>query len=250
MNRAWTPLMVSALALVLPATIAPTLSAADVTVKVTLNQKGSGDVFMKFRTSLDQRSRLASLADPRVKDAFLVKALLASPAELTELLRGLSFSGVVVDQKVDVTRVYTDVTATLSDVRPLSELAGGSLDFSPRPNNYVELSGRFGGALAGQDADLSALASVPVTLWIVFPGTVRSADRVAKVSHTASDASWCVSADRLLAEGVSVKATVLPRIEGTPQYWLALILAVTALVVIGALIILRRGREARLGSDR
>lgn len=220
--------------------------AADVTVKVTLDEKHRGDVFIKIRSSLAQRAMLSALSDDRVRDTVLVRALVASPSELTELLSSRAFSGVAVKQTVDGSRVVTDVTATISDVRPLAALAGGSFEFSERPDNYLGLSGRFGGALAGQNADLSALQALPVTLRIAYSGTVREADNGAEVSHTAYETAWRVTGDRLLSEGVPVEVTVLPNIEGAPQYWLALILGVTLLVVVGAAIVLHRGREARV----
>ncbi len=224
----------------------PGLLGADVTAKVTLDRKGSGKVFMILSSDLASAKRLQGLSDPRLKDLFLARALAASPAELTELLLARGFVAPVVDQKVEGTTVRTEVSAGIGDLRPLSALAGGELSFGEKPGNYLELGGTFGGALAGQDADLTPFAAVRVVkLWIVFPGTVREADG-AEVSHTADSTVWRRSADKLLAEAVPVKVSVLPRIEGEPNYWLALILGVTALVVVGAAIVLRHGRQAKL----
>ena len=235
-------ILVAALAL-----SARTLFAADVTVKVTLDGQGRGDVYMSITADLDESRRLAVEKDPQVVCLFLMRALRGSPAQVADLLRSSGFSDVVVNQKVEKTRVRTDVTATISDVRQLAVLAGGSLDVVAQPGNYVELKGTLGGVLENSGADLSGLAGVTVKLWVVFAGTVRDAARPGVVSHAADAVTWRWSADRLLVAPTTIRARVLPRIEGEPRYWLALIAGVTALVVIGAAIVLRHGREARIG---
>lgn len=246
MTRSAAPATAGLFALVLLAASAPASSAAEVTVKVTLDAMGRGDVYMNIAADLDEMTRLAAERDPQVVSLFLTRALRGSPAQITELFRSSGYSGVAVSQKVEKTRVRTDVTATISDVRPLAALAGGNLDFVERPGNYLELHGTLGGTLAQARADLSGLSGVSVKLWVVFPGAVREADGAGTVSHAADSVTWRWSADRLLSSPATIRARVLPRIEGEPRYWLALIVGVTALVVVGVVIVLRRGREARL----
>ena len=176
----------------------------------------------------------------------LVHALRASPSELTGVLSRAGFSSVVVNQHIDGARIRTEVTAATGDLRPIAALAGGDLKFESKPDNFVEIGGKFGGALGESNADLSALSGIRLTLWIVVPGTVRRADRAAEVSHVADSATWKFPVDRLLAQPRTLDVLVLPRIEGTWFYWLALILGVTALVIVGAVIVLRRGRDARV----
>ena len=223
---------------------APFLMGAEVTVKAALDGAGRGKVYMCLTADLEQSGRFARIADERLRDLFLVRALRASSRELTDLLAARGFAAAVVEQKVDKDGVRTEVTAEISDVRPLAAIGGGEVSFTKKPGNFMELNGALGGELAGTDADLSALAPVSVTIWTVFRGTVREADNAARISHTADSVTWRWRADRMLARATAVHVRVLPRIEENPQYWLALILAVTALVVVGALIVLGRGREA------
>ncbi len=238
--------MIRLAALLVLAACSTGFAADNVTLKVTFRPQGGADVFMIFNTTLETPDRVAAIPDPRVKGVLFVRALRASPGELTAFLSRASFGNVAVSQYAEGTHLRTEVTAVVSDLQPLGRLLGGELEYVPIADHFHELRGTFGGALAGLNADLSALSNTHLTLWVVFRGTARKADRTAEISHAADSVTWRFTGDRLLAQPRTLDAVVLPRIEGDPKFWLALIVGVTALVVIGAAIVLRRGRDARV----
>jgi len=224
--------------------VIPLTTGAGITTRVTLDVKGRGEVFIVSETSLDEAKRLEAVADPRLRDSLLVRQMLAPPLEVSRLLTRQGFSEVAVRQYTKE-NLRTEVTARISDVRPLTACCGGELTFSRKPGDFLELNGTLGGALAGQDVDLAPLKNLHVTLRIDFPGSVcDDTDNAARASHIGNSVAYGWPADRLLAGPTPVHVRIVPDIEGTPYFWLALILGVTALVVVGAFIVLRHGREA------
>lgn len=224
--------------------------AGRVTTKLRLNRKGDGKVVVGISTGLDEMSRLRGLAEPRVRNSLLVRLLLAPPLELRTLLHEQGFDDVAVEQSMKGSIQTTTVTAHVRDVRALTG-HGGELVLRETPENLLEFKGFLGGALAGQKLDLSALKGLGVALEVGFPGTVQRADAAALLSHSGRAVTWRWTGDKLLAASTQVDVRIVPDIEGRPYYWLALILSVTALVIIGAVVVLRHGRAAlKTGSDK
>lgn len=222
------------------------MGAGRIDTAVTLHRTGQGDVTVEIETNLDEMKRLAARARPEVKASFLLRQAAADPAELIELLSAQGMSGVGVTQSTKGGRQLTKATAQISDVRALTG-HGGELMFNETEEGDLELKGSLGGALSGENFDLSPLADLEVSLTITFPGAVRrdkheTAD-AGKFSHSGRAVTYRWKGDKLLGGPTPVHVRVVPDIEGTPYFWLALILGVTALVVLGAAIVMHRGRE-------
>jgi hypothetical protein len=103
-----------------------------------------------------------------------------------------------------------------------------------------------GGELTGQPVDFSALGDVRVTLRIDFPGTIRrkGIDKAADLAHSGRAVTYRLSGADWLSRTTPVEVHIVPDIEGTPYFWLALIVAITVLAVAGAIVVLRQGRAA------
>ncbi len=220
-----------------------TTGAARIATQVTLDRQGQGSVIIDIEAELDEIESMTSVVGPGPGEKLLVQQLAASPHELKALLEEQGFSSVTVKQSVKKSLQSTRVTARINDVRALCG-TGGELKFTETPEGLFELNGSLGGSLAGKRRDLSYLRVLEVRLKIKFPGTVRQKDNAAKVSHSGKAVTYAWTGDKLLGGTTPVHVRVVPDIEGTPYFWLALILGVTGLVILGAFLVLRYGREA------
>jgi hypothetical protein len=229
--------------------VLPLLLGASVTTEVSLDQTGGGLVYVVSRATFDEANRLTYLSDPHLRDLFLIRQMVASPMEVKRLFTVQGFSDVVVQQDTKG-NLETQVTARISDVRPLLTV-GGALDLSEKPGNFLDLDGSIGGGLAGESVDLTPLKDVHVTLRFRFQGTVRGVGGgAAEVSHVRDAVTYRWTADRLLGGSTRVHVRIVPNVEGAPYFWLALIVGVTVLVVFGAYLVLRHGRQALPGTER
>ncbi len=220
------------------------MGAGEVSTVAKLENSGKGEVSIRVETDSDELRALKGIPEGLLRNSFLVKLMVSSPGDLERLLQEQKFSDVSVRQSVKEGKIVTDATGRFSDVEVLAA-CGGKLALT-RPSTYVHLKGNLGGALAGSGIDLSPVKDIKVKFTIEMPGTIREnqRDATAKINHTGQSATYEWTADRLLAESTDVSVQIVPDIEGSPFFWLALILGVAGLVVLGAVIILQQGRTA------
>ena len=229
-----------------------TMGAGRITTQVTLDRNGGGKVLMTIETGPggmvvhDGAKLTPSHIMPALRaDQLLSRILRASPAELRQILTAQGYSSINVTQSLKKNVQKTEVRAVLRDVRALCAL-GGQLTFTETPGNFLELDGTIGGALADEKRDDALFEPVKLALTLKFPGTVsrEKTDKSAVVSHSGRAVTYRWTGSQLLTSATKVHVLVVPDIQGSPYFWLALILGITGLVVLGAFVVLRYGREA------
>ena len=223
----------------------PASAALDLSIAANLDRNGAGRVVIDAETNLRERVSLAAaLEDVRVTGP--VAPIVSGDAlQIRAFLTQRGFSRVRVKQTLEGDVEITSVSAHVDSVAPLA-LFGGELTLTEARGSMLLLEGTLGGTHPAAGADLSALSDVVVKLTVRFPGTIdrNGTDASAELSHAGNAVTWRRTADVLLSEGTHVSIRIIPDIEGHPWYWLALILVVTGLVVLGAFIVLQRGRDA------
>jgi hypothetical protein len=218
-------------------------AAGRVDVTAALNLKGGAKVTVDAVSDAELAEALPAAA-ATLQDQLLVKLLIAPPEALQKALAAHAFSNIVIRQKLVEGSRETHVEAEASSVDALAFCGGRLALKDDTKGGYLLLKGAVGGALKGAAGDLSALRDVQVTLRVSFPGTVVKCVPQSACTRSGQAVSYAWTADRLLLEPTTIDAQVRPDIEGAPGFWLALTLGVTALVVVGAAIILQRRAPA------
>ena len=227
-------------------TLFPFLTGAGrIVTTVTLDRSGCGTLTSQIRCDLEKFRLLLPAAD--LQRIPLVRQVAASPDELASLLSSAGINDVSVKQTLRKGVRTTEAQARFDDVRSIRALIPNSrLTFVETPQKFLELKGTFGGKHSRplSDRELAALDEIDVELTISFPGTVTRTDSHGKPSYSGTAVTYGWTAKELLTSSTAAEVRVVPDIEGSPYYWLAMILVVTGLVVSGAFIVLQRGRGA------
>jgi len=224
-------------------------AALEVTTAVTLDREGAGRVTIAIETDLKRRDTLVASLRAVGEDAPLMPMLLGDTLTLKTLLEKHDFSNVRIRQELRPEVQRTTVSARIDGVRSLG-LFGGELTFTEGAGSTLVLRGTLGHERAGAEGRLAPLRDVRVTFNLEFPGTVTEHDASARPSHAGNAVIYTATADRLLASAIDVDVRIIPDVEGQPWYWLTLIAVVTGLVVLGAVIVLQKGKNALGTADR
>jgi hypothetical protein len=220
--------------------------AAKVECIFTLNEQGSGELILMTECSTEEASAFKRITDPKVRESLFVMQFTAPAEDLRQMLenRGLDVTRMV-DEKRTSGRVETRlVRAKVNSVRALG-CYGGKVQLEEKSEgNLLEMDGTLGGLFAEQAMDLSPLKGTDVDIRIRFPGSVKDVTGSGSVAWNGRDLLYHSKGDELLGKTHKLYVRIIPDVEGAPYFWLVLILGVTGLVVMGAIIVFQRGREA------